>query len=148
MKSMIKPIVVAVTAGVLLAGCGVGKFSALSKTHGFAMGVSDNKFVKEAAFLGLAAILPVYALAYLADAIVLNSIEFWTGTNPLADAGKQQKVKGADGSEALMTLRADGGIDVEASSAAGEKVSFTMYRDGADVAVVDAQGMPLSVLPM
>lgn len=43
----------------------------------------DGKFIKWLMFLVLA-ILPIYSIAILVDAIVFNSIEFWTGDNPVA----------------------------------------------------------------
>ncbi len=42
-----------------------------------------NKFVKELVFLGLV-ILPVYEISILVDAFILNTLEFWTGSNPMA----------------------------------------------------------------
>lgn len=40
--------------------------------------VTDSEWGNEAIFLGLN-IVPVYSLAYLADIVVFNSIEFWDG---------------------------------------------------------------------
>ncbi len=54
----------------------------------------DNKFVNELVFFAFW-ILPVYEVSGLADLLVLNSIEFWSGTNPVT---KEKKiVKGNDG---------------------------------------------------
>jgi hypothetical protein len=44
-----------------------------------------NKWVKWLVFLGLS-IIPVYELFVLADSLVLNSVEFWTGSNPVRKA--------------------------------------------------------------
>lgn len=41
-----------------------------------------DKWMRELVFLGLV-ILPVYEFAALGDAIIFNSIEFWTGNNPV-----------------------------------------------------------------
>jgi Domain of unknown function (DUF3332) len=43
-----------------------------------------NPGAKEAVFLVTGVILPVYSIAALVDAVVLNSIEFWTGKSALA----------------------------------------------------------------
>ena len=40
--------------------------------------VTDSDWGNEAIFLGLN-IVPVYGVAYLADLIVFNSVEFWDG---------------------------------------------------------------------
>lgn len=54
-----------------------------------------NKFVNELIFVALN-IVPVYGIAFFADAIVLNSIEFWTGSNPYA-SNEAKEVKGEKG---------------------------------------------------
>lgn len=45
-------------------------------------GQVTDKWMHELVFLGLV-ILPVYEFAALGDAIIFNSIEFWTGNNPV-----------------------------------------------------------------
>jgi len=42
-----------------------------------------NKWVNEIVFL-IMVIIPVYGIAVLVDGIILNSVDFWTGSNPLA----------------------------------------------------------------
>jgi len=53
-----------------------------------------NKFVNELVFFAFW-ILPVYEVSGLADLLVLNSIEFWSGTNPMAKGTKV--IEGNDG---------------------------------------------------
>lgn len=66
-----------------------------------------NKFVNEIVFLAFH-IVPVYEVAYLADIIVLNSIEFWSGANPLAEnIGTVKTVKGENG-EYLVRINENG----------------------------------------
>lgn len=66
-----------------------------------------NKFVNEIVFLAFH-IVPIYEVAYLADVIVLNSIEFWSGSNPLAEnVGTVRTVKGENG-EYLVRTNEDG----------------------------------------
>jgi hypothetical protein len=50
-------------------------------------GEVSDKWMRELVFLGLV-ILPVYEFAVLGDAIVFNSIEFWTGNNPIKVGGE------------------------------------------------------------
>lgn len=42
-------------------------------------------------------VVPVYGIIYLANALVINSIEFWSGSNPMAGVGDVKKVKGENG---------------------------------------------------
>lgn len=145
LKSPLKPLAVGVIAGsVLLAGC-MGNFALTKKLYGWNKHAAGDRWVNEFIFAGFTVILPVYSLTLLGDGIIFNSIQWWTGKNPIAAAGDQQRVIGADGSEALMTLRDDGSIDVDAVSAAGERKSFTLVRTGDEVAVIGADGLPVRV---
>ncbi|MDE6825218.1 MAG: DUF3332 domain-containing protein, partial [Paramuribaculum sp.] len=47
----------------------------------------DNKFVNELVFFAFW-ILPVYEVSALADILVLNSIEFWSGNNPVTSSSR------------------------------------------------------------
>jgi len=68
-------------------GC-IGSFQLTRKVYNWNKTVSPDKFVQELVFLGLN-IVPVYSIATLADAVFANSVEFWTGTNPVASARTQ-----------------------------------------------------------
>ncbi len=65
-------------------GC-FGSFQLTRKVYAFNQTVSQDKWVQELVFLGMN-IVPIYGLAAFADAVFANSVEFWTGTNPLASA--------------------------------------------------------------
>ena len=64
-----------------LQGC-IGSFKLTNKVLKWNQSVS-NKFVNEILFLVLH-IIPVYPITIFVDILVINSIEFWTGKNPLA----------------------------------------------------------------
>lgn len=140
-SSLIKPLVVAITAGSLLftTGC-MGKFAVTKKVYGWNKHATGDRWVNEFIFVGMAVILPVYSLTLLVDGIIFNSIEWWSGSNPVAAAGQQKRVIGTDGSEALLTMRADGAIDVRAVSAKGKASAFTLVRKDDTVVVLDEQG--------
>ena len=63
-----------------------------------------NKFVNELVFFCFW-ILPVYEVTGLADILVLNSIEFWSGSNPVADAGTVKTIETKDGTYAIETQK-------------------------------------------
>ncbi len=71
-------------------GC-FGGFNLTRKVWNFNKNVSPNKWVQELVFLALV-IIPVYGFASLIDAIFINSIEFWTGENPVT-VGKEPTVR-------------------------------------------------------
>ena len=62
-----------------IGGC-YGSFTLVKKVHKF-NGTLGDKFVNELGFLVMN-IVPVYGVAAFVDAVVLNSIELWTGRNP------------------------------------------------------------------
>lgn len=90
------------SGSIVFSSC-VGSFSLFNKLVAWNQKV-DDKFVNEVVFLALN-IVPVYGVCYLADALVINSIEFWTGSNPMAKVGDVKKVKGANGNYTVETLK-------------------------------------------
>ena len=79
----------------------IGSFGLHSKLVSWNQSIG-NKFVNEIVFLAFH-IIPVYEFAYLADIIVLNSIEFWTGSNPVAEVGNVKTIKGENGEYLVQT---------------------------------------------
>ena len=75
---------------ISLSGC-YGSFGLTNKIHKW-NGSLGNKFVEEAVFLGLV-IIPVYEVSLFIDGIFLNTIEFWTGSNPMALKAGENKIK-------------------------------------------------------
>lgn len=85
----------------LFSSC-IGSFGLHSKLVSWNQSIG-TKFVNELVYLACN-IIPVYAVCYLADALVINSIEFWSGSNPLASIGDVKKVKGENGNYLVETL--------------------------------------------
>lgn len=78
-----RTVVLTLTAAALAGSSGCfGSFNATRKVYGYNKGVSKNKFVREVVFLAFN-IVPVYGVAGLVDVVVANSVEFWTGKNPI-----------------------------------------------------------------
>ena len=96
-----------VATALLLAGsftmssC-IGSFRLTSRVMAWNQTI-DNKFVNELVFIALN-IVPVYPIAVVIDGVVINSIEFWTGDNPM-EAGIVKKVQGKDGVYTVETLK-------------------------------------------
>ncbi|MDE5872092.1 MAG: DUF3332 domain-containing protein, partial [Muribaculaceae bacterium] len=64
----------------------MGKFALTRNLYAWNEQVS-NKFVNEVLFVAFW-ILPVYEVCGIADLLVLNTIEFWSGDNPLTASTK------------------------------------------------------------
>ncbi|NTX15380.1 DUF3332 domain-containing protein [Myxococcus sp. CA056] len=65
-------------------GC-FGSFKLTQKIWQFNKNISGEKFVQWLMFLVLV-IVPVYGIGTLIDALIINSIEFWSGNNPVSSA--------------------------------------------------------------
>ena len=93
MKSHKRSIFCIMLASCLLFSSCIGSFKLWNNLKSWNEGIG-NKFVNELIFIGLN-IVPVYGIAYLADALVLNSIEFWSGNNPVVH-NQTKEVQGED----------------------------------------------------
>ena len=78
-KHLIVATVVALSASMMMQSC-IGSFALFNKVKNWNEHVGD-KFVNELVFVAMW-ILPVYELSFVADLFILNTIEFWSGTNP------------------------------------------------------------------
>lgn len=94
--------IVPLLSGSLLFSSCVGSFGLFNRLNSWNKSLG-GKFVNELVFLAFN-IVPVYGVAYLADALVINSIEFWSGTNPMVNVGDVKKVKGENGNYLVKTL--------------------------------------------
>ena len=73
---------ISLASSILFSGC-YGSFKLVTSVHGWNGSVTDNKFVHELLFIGLN-IIPVYGIAAFVDVLIINTIEFWSGTNPIS----------------------------------------------------------------
>ncbi len=98
MKKNIIPIALVLTicAGTM-SSC-IGSFALSNKLLAWNKQVGD-KIVNELVFIAFC-IVPVYEVSLLADVLVINSIEFWSGSNPVA-CGKKV-IDGEDGRYIVM----------------------------------------------
>lgn len=105
MKKSVTLLVAATLAGSVLFSSCIGSFGLSNKLLDWNRNI-DSKFVNELVFIAFW-IVPVYEISALADILILNSIEFWSGSNPVADTGTVKNVETKDGTYAIET-RKDG----------------------------------------
>ncbi|MDG5799621.1 DUF3332 domain-containing protein [Marinilabiliaceae bacterium ANBcel2] len=74
-------IVMALTIGSFQTSC-IGSFQLTNNVYDWNKSIG-NKWANEVVFLAML-IVPVYSITLLVDGVVLNSIEFWSGSSPLA----------------------------------------------------------------
>lgn len=135
---MKKSIAALLCAGmVVLSGC-YGSNACFNKIHKW-NGTLGDKWINSVVHF-LLFYLPVYGIClYLVDGLVLNTIEFWTGSNPLA-SGDSYYEKDAQGNEVAAVKNIDGSMSVELTTANGEKANLTLQRDENVVRALDAEG--------
>lgn len=135
-KSIAATALLATTLSFSLAGC-YGTFPLVRKAYAFNKSVSSDKFVQEGVFLVMT-LLPVYGIAAAADAIILNSIEFWTGKNPVADAARTETI---DGVTAESKILPDGSLQLTVTDASGKQATTLLTReaDGVSARTVDGE---------
>ena len=133
---------VMVCGAFLFSSC-IGSFALHGKLLSWNQGVS-NKFVNELVFLAFN-IIPVYGVCYLADALVINSIEFWSGNNPLASIGDVKKVKGENGNYLVETLENGYSITKEGDETASMEL---IYDKDLNTWNVVADGVSTELLQM
>lgn len=73
---------IALASTLFLSSC-IGSFGLTNMYYNWNNSIS-NKFVNEIVFFATACLVPVYGVCIFVDGVVLNSIEFWTGSNPVA----------------------------------------------------------------
>lgn len=103
MKKVRKVTFVALISAVFLLSSCIGSFNLTRTVLDWNRSVGD-KFVNELVFLALN-IVPVYSVAVFVDAVVLNTIEFWTDENPMSmKAGeKREKIVEIEGKMYQLT---------------------------------------------
>ena len=153
----------AILGGSLLCSSCIGSFGLWSNLKDWNNNIG-NKFVNEIVFLAFH-IVPVYEVAYLADILVLNSIEFWSGSNPLAQVGTEKTVKGENG-EYIVRTNADGytitkkGEEGKAlnlvyneenrtwnAMANGESFELITMNEDGTITMKQQDGTPLTIVP-
>ena len=135
---MKKGIVTLLCAGmIVLSGC-YGKNACFNKLHDW-NGTLGDKWINSIVHFTLFW-LPVYGIClFLVDGLVLNTIEFWTGSNPLA-SGDSYFEKDAQGNTIAAVKNEDGSMSVELTTAKGEKANLTLQRDENVVRALDNEG--------
>lgn len=120
-----KVMVALIATSLMCSSCMVGSFGLFNKYRDWQTHMTSSKFVNAIVAYVLGAIC--YPITLFVDSLVLNTIEFWSGSNPVhASIGKTQQVMGSDGrSYAVTTL--ENGYEVKAPT--GEVTLLVHHAD-------------------
>lgn len=106
-KISMKVTVCFMAASLLFSSCFVGKYALWNKYINWQNHMTSSKFVN--AIVGFILVPIVGSICQLVDILVLNTIEFWSGSNPVqANIGKTKNVIGEDGRVYAVTTLKDG----------------------------------------
>jgi len=119
-------------AALLMAGCiitssCIGSFGLFNKYANWQKEMTNSKFVN--AIVGFILMPIVGSITLFVDLVVLNTIEFWSGENPVAEnIGKTKMVTGKDGLlYAVKTLR--DGYEITAPNGEVTLLSYDKAND-------------------
>ena len=123
MKRAFKTCALLLAVAFMASGC-YGPFRLTKKLHTW-NGEVGGKWPNEFVFLVLLWV-PVYGLSMLGDALIFNSVEFWTGDNPIDSAsagepGTRTKRIAKGSAEARLT---------QVASAKGNEFTIEQYNAG------------------
>ncbi len=154
MKRTFLSVALICTLGVsLLSTSCIGSFALTNKLMDWNRGVG-NKFVNELIFFAFW-VVPVYEVSALADILVINSIEFWSGSNPVAqgrsviDGQDGRYLVDCDGKGYTITSENDGSVvrldfneDEKSWSATanGQTTKLFSFVDENTVSIISADG--------
>ena len=128
-------------------GC-IGRFALSGKVRAFNLEATEDRWGREILFVCLY-VIPVYPFAGTIDIIIVNSIEFWTGTNPIDNGPSVTPVAlnewtTDEGTQITMIHRGDDSIDVSLISIDGEERFLNLKRSENGVVASDASGEVLA----
>lgn len=123
-------------AAMLFSGC-YGNYALFGKVQKFT-GSFGDKWINSVVNL-VAWIVPVYEICLLGDLLIFNTIEFWTGSNPVA-SGDTYFEKDAQGNAVTAVKNADGSLSVSLTDVQGHQADLVLQRDADVVRALDQQG--------
>lgn len=141
-RKMRKMIVGLIISAFILVGC-TGSFHVTRLVYNMHRD-QTYKWVDEAIFVGCV-VFPVYGMATIADALIFNTVEFWSGRNPVAlpQKGEETACRIVDDRENVV-LSYDTGKDVvRIHSLEGSHPDLMLKRSADGVLVCDASGSVL-----
>ena len=157
-KSFTLLVVAAICSGMMFSSC-IGSFGLTNKLLSWNKSLG-NKFANEAVFF-LFWIFPAYEVSLFLDTIILNSIEFWSGSNPVADTGTktietengtytvETKTDGyhieKEGEEKTLDFKFDEQNQTWSMSSDGVETKLMQYKDADEVVMFLPDGQTMDV---
>ena len=137
----------------VLQGC-YGQFALTRKLYQWNGSVGD-KWVNAIIFMVMN-IIPVYSLTVLADGLVINTIEFWSGKNPItmASGERDSRLVSVAGRDYVITatrnrldiVPAQGGLEVRSVTYVPEERAWYLEEHGQRSKIAEQDEAALTLL--
>jgi len=135
MKRVLLSLLAACTFATTTTGC-FGSFKLTKAAYDFNKGLG-NKWLSWLVFLVVGHITTVITLTI--DSLVLNSLEFWTGKNPMA-MGDTYRETDANGNSITAVKMEDGSLYMRIDAVTGESQELVLQQDQEIIRILDAKG--------
>jgi len=135
MKRVLLSLLAACTFATTTTGC-FGSFKLTKTAYDFNKGLG-NKWLSWLVFLVVGHITTVITLTV--DSLVLNSLEFWTGKNPMA-MGDTYRETDANGNSITAVKMEDGSLYMRIDAVTGESQELVLQQDQEIIRILDAKG--------
>lgn len=122
MKKIAKVLLIAAIASSTLTGC-MGRHAMTKSVEDFNLDVVENRWGREGMFILL---FPVTYVTNILDLLFVNSIEFWSGTNPINNKGALVDTKVA----VLESMGLDNVASAQMRYLDNEVLMYVHYKDG------------------
>jgi hypothetical protein len=132
---MVKRAIAALAIAAMSTAC-IGTSGLTGKVKKFNLTVVENRYGREGVFLGFQ-LLYVYRVCLALDLLIFNSIEFWTGTNPIngksalaeVPVSQAEKIGFNEVDRAWAELASDHEAKLHVHFLNGDRMTFDVLRD-------------------
>lgn len=142
-RAYIAAALICVLTPTFATGC-FGGFRLTKKVHRFNRTISYDRWIQWFTFL-VFWLVPIYGISFAVDAIFANTIEFWSGTNPITvKAGETHVVRGPNSETVRTTRLSEREFRLEITAADGSVRTLTIVREDDSVVALDDAGEVLA----
>jgi len=134
-----KRVLLSLLAACIFAGTTTGcwgSFKLTKKAYDFNNGLG-NKWISWLVFFIIGG--PVTGITLFCDALIFNTLEFWTGSNPLA-LGDTYHETDANGNTVTAVKMEDGSLYMRLDASTGESQELVLQKDEDVVRILDTKG--------
>lgn len=147
MKSRFIALTMALALAASMSTACIGKFGLVGKIRKYNLEFNEGRWERAMLFFAFY-VIPVYPFAGTIDLLIINSIEFWTGTNPVSNEPSVSPVTAKrfttdDGTQVTMTRKPDDSLAVELVTPEGETRNLELVRTADGVILTDEHGNEL-----